>query len=168
VGSTVPGKASVMRRTLAYCPSQSWLRAWLTHHTGSPGHRRQGLRTYGSSSRWNGSIREGARRDNQGCSLAHMSRQPVQIRRQGAITSARSARAARMSPCMVHAVEARVSKETCSGPLFYPPMVEESPISLTIYSRMHYVFPSFQDSFEIALPVEHDRHRDRPGAPQRL
>src|SRR5882724_1527665 len=34
VGSTLPGKASVMRRTLAYSPSQSWLRAWLTDHTG--------------------------------------------------------------------------------------------------------------------------------------
>ena len=34
VGSTLPGKASVMRISLAYFPSQEWLRAWLTDHTG--------------------------------------------------------------------------------------------------------------------------------------
>ncbi len=33
-GSTLPGKASGMRRPLAYFPSQSWLRAWLTYLTG--------------------------------------------------------------------------------------------------------------------------------------
>src|SRR5262249_51948866 len=35
VGSTLPRKASAMRRTLAYFPSQEWLRAWLTDYTGS-------------------------------------------------------------------------------------------------------------------------------------
>src|SRR4029450_6346976 len=34
VGSTLPGKASVMRRSLAYFPSQYGLRPWLTDHTG--------------------------------------------------------------------------------------------------------------------------------------
>ena len=33
VGSTLPGKASVLRRTVAYFPSQSWLSAWLTYRT---------------------------------------------------------------------------------------------------------------------------------------
>src|SRR5438874_1437425 len=28
VGSILPGKASVMRMSLAYCPAQEWLRAW--------------------------------------------------------------------------------------------------------------------------------------------
>src|SRR5215475_5793241 len=34
VGSTLPGKASVMRISLAYFPSQEWLRAWLTDLSG--------------------------------------------------------------------------------------------------------------------------------------